>query len=91
MVAWPLFAEQRQNAVMLSDGVGAAMRVPATKRKEKIAMTVTEVMVGQGKGAEVRANVAALQKLATEALLEGGAATAALDEVVRKWTWDEYC
>ncbi|VAH71364.1 unnamed protein product [Triticum turgidum subsp. durum] len=90
MVAWPLFAEQRQNAVMLSEGVKAAMRVPATKRKEEIAAAVREVMAGQGKGAQVRANVAALQKAAMEALLEGGAATTALDEVVRKWT-REYC
>uniref|UniRef100_A0A453DSK0 Glycosyltransferase n=1 Tax=Aegilops tauschii subsp. strangulata TaxID=200361 RepID=A0A453DSK0_AEGTS len=91
MVAWPLFAEQRQNAVMLSEGVRAAMRVPATKRKEEIAAAVREVMTGQGKGAEVRAKVAALQKAAKEALLEGGAATTALDEVVRKWTCGEYC
>ncbi|KAM3345744.1 hypothetical protein ACQJBY_020325 [Aegilops geniculata] len=86
MVAWPLFAEQRQNAVMLSEGVGAAIRVPDTKRREEIAAAVREVMAGQGKGAEVRAKVAELQKAAAEGLREGGAATTALDEVVRKWT-----
>ena len=85
MVAWPLFAEQRQNAVMLSEGVGAAIRVPDTKRKEEIAAAVREVMAGQGKGAEVRAKVAELQKAAAEGLREGGAATTALDEVVHKW------
>lgn len=68
MVAWPLFAEQRQNAVMLTEGVGVAMRVPATKREEEIAAAVREVMAGQGKGAKVSAKVAALQKVATEAL-----------------------
>ncbi|VAH71674.1 unnamed protein product [Triticum turgidum subsp. durum] len=90
MVAWPLFAEQRQNAVMLSEGVGAAVRVPATKRKEEIAAAVREVMAGQAKGAEVRAKVATLQKAAIEGLLEGGAATAALDEVANKWTGAEH-
>lgn len=86
MVAWPLFAEQRQNAVMLSEGVGAAVRVPETKRKEEIAAAVREVMAGQGRGAEVRAKVATLQKAAIEGLREGGAATAALDEVANMWT-----
>jgi hydroquinone glucosyltransferase len=85
MVAWPLFAEQRQNAVMLTEGVGAAIRVPETKKKEEIAAVVKEIMVGQGKGAEVRAKVSELQKAAAEGLGEGGAATAALDEVVHRW------
>ena len=37
MVAWPLFAEQRLNAVMLADGGGAAIRLPERKDKETIA------------------------------------------------------
>lgn len=89
MVAWPLFAEQRQNAVMLTEGIGAAIRVPETKRKEENAAVVKEIMVGQGKGAEVRAKVAELQKAAAEGLGEGGAATSALDEVVHKWIGGE--
>ena len=60
MLAWPLYAEQRQNAVMLTEGVGAAIRVPETKKKEEIAAAVREIMVGQDKGAEVRAKVAEL-------------------------------
>ncbi|CAO2149508.1 unnamed protein product [Urochloa humidicola] len=86
MVAWPLYAEQRQNAVMLSDGIGAAIRVPESKGREKIAATVRELMEGEGKGATVRAKVAELQKAAAEGLKEGGAAAAALAEVVEKWT-----
>ncbi|KAM3198183.1 hypothetical protein ACQJBY_073354 [Aegilops geniculata] len=86
MVAWPLYAEQRQNAVMLTEGAGVAIRVPANKKREEIAAVVREIMAGQGEGAKVRAKVAALQKAATEALLEEGAAMTALDEVVRKWT-----
>lgn len=87
MVAWPLYAEQRQNAVLLSDGVGAALRVPeSSKRREIIADTVREVMRGEGKGAAVRAKVAELQKAAAEGLRDGGAAAAALAEVVQGWT-----
>jgi hydroquinone glucosyltransferase len=89
MVAWPLYAEQRQNAVMLSEGVGAAIRVPESKRREKIAAAVREVMEGEGKGAAVRAKVAELQKAAAEGLREGGAAATALAEVVGKWTCGE--
>uniref|UniRef100_A0A0D9XTU9 Glycosyltransferase n=1 Tax=Leersia perrieri TaxID=77586 RepID=A0A0D9XTU9_9ORYZ len=89
MVAWPLYAEQRQNAVMLTEGVGAAIRVPEAKGKEKIAVVVREVMVGEGRGAAVRDKVAELQKKALAGLRDGGAATSALDEVVAKWIGEE--
>ncbi|KAG0514931.1 hypothetical protein BDA96_10G235700 [Sorghum bicolor] len=89
MVAWPLFAEQRLNAVMLAEGVGAAIRLPERKDKETIAAVVRELMAGEGKGAMVRVKVAELQKAAAEGLRDGGAATAALDEVVEKWEADE--
>ncbi|CAL5004697.1 unnamed protein product [Urochloa decumbens] len=85
MVAWPLYAEQRLNAVMLSEGVGAAIRLPEMKEKETIAEAVREVMAGEGKGAAVRAKVAEVQKAAAESLREGGAAMAALDGVVENW------
>ncbi|KAG8090201.1 hypothetical protein GUJ93_ZPchr0011g28763 [Zizania palustris] len=86
MVAWPLFAEQRQNAVMLTDGVGAAIRVPESKGRSKIAAVVREVMEGEGRGAAVRPNVAELQQAAVDGLRDGGVATAALAEVAYKWT-----
>uniref|UniRef100_A0A8R7PNQ1 Hydroquinone glucosyltransferase n=1 Tax=Triticum urartu TaxID=4572 RepID=A0A8R7PNQ1_TRIUA len=89
MVAWPLYAEQGQNAVMLTEGAGVAIRVSMNKKKEEIAAVVREIMAGQGEGAEVRAKVAALHKAATEALLEEGATMTALDEVVHKWTCHE--
>ncbi|TKW01216.1 hypothetical protein SEVIR_8G165700v4 [Setaria viridis] len=85
MVAWPLYAEQRLNAVMLSEGVGAAIRLPEMKEKKTIAAAVRELMAGEGKGAAVRAKVAELKKAAAEGLREGGAATTALDEVVKNW------
>ncbi|KAG8090571.1 hypothetical protein GUJ93_ZPchr0011g27348 [Zizania palustris] len=85
MVAWPLYAEQRLNAVMLADGVGAALRLPESKGKDDIAAVVREVVEGKGRGAVVRANVAELQEAATDGLRHGAAA-AALAEVVDKWT-----
>ncbi|KAF7027138.1 hypothetical protein CFC21_039205 [Triticum aestivum] len=87
----PSWAPQTENTIMLIEGVRVAIREAMTKRKEEIVVAVREVTVGHGEGAEVRAKVAAMQKVATEALLEGGAATTALDEVVHKWTCGWYC
>jgi hydroquinone glucosyltransferase len=56
---------------MLSDGVGAALRVPESKGREKIAATVREVMRSEGKGAAGRAKVAELQKATAEGLRDG--------------------
>ncbi|CAL4988667.1 unnamed protein product [Urochloa decumbens] len=89
MLAWPLYAEQHQNAVMLAEGIGAAIRVPELKGKEMIAEVVKELMAGEGKGAEVRTTVPNLQKDALEGLSEGGAASTALAEVVGKWAGDQ--
>ncbi|KAL6902014.1 hypothetical protein ACP4OV_004890 [Aristida adscensionis] len=85
MVAWPLFAEQRQNAVMLTEGIGAAIRVPKTKGKDVIAAVVRELLAGTGTGAMVRAKVAELQKAAVDGLRDDGVATNALAEVVETW------
>ncbi|CAL4994081.1 unnamed protein product [Urochloa decumbens] len=89
MVAWPLYAEQHQNAVMLSEGIGAAIRVPEPRRKEMIAEIVKELITGEGKGAAVRTTVANLQKDALDGLKEDGAATIALAEVVKNWAFGE--
>jgi len=85
MVAWPLYAEQHQNAVMLDEGIGAVIRVPEPKGKDMIARVVKELMVGEGKGAAVRTTVAKLQENALQGLTEGGAAATALAELVEKW------
>ncbi|GJN04744.1 hypothetical protein PR202_ga22316 [Eleusine coracana subsp. coracana] len=86
MLAWPLFAEQGQNAMMLAEeGVQAALRLPGMKDKETIAAMVRELMEGEGKGATVRKKVAQLQKAAKESLRDGGASMTALDELVLEW------
>ncbi|KAF0894839.1 hypothetical protein E2562_003723 [Oryza meyeriana var. granulata] len=69
---------------MLTEGVGAAIRVPEAKGKEKITVVVRELMVGEGRGATLRAKVAELQKKAMDGLQDVGAATSVFDEV-DKW------
>jgi len=58
-LAWPLYAEQRMNAVILSEQVGLALRLGRSGNKgkdgvlvprEEVAAAVTELMVGE-KGA----------------------------------------
>jgi hydroquinone glucosyltransferase len=55
------------------------------KEKETIAVAVRELMVGEMKGAVMRAKVAEVKNVVAECLREGGASTAALDRVVENW------
>lgn len=88
MVTWPLFAEQRQNAVMLAQGARIALPprpgegglVP----REEVKRVVCELMDGEeGKAAKRR--VAELQKAAISGLDDGGAAYKALAVVAGDW------
>jgi coniferyl-alcohol glucosyltransferase len=51
MVAWPLYAEQKMNATLLSKELGVAVRVKATNgeivRREQIAKLIRRVMVDE--------------------------------------------
>ncbi|KAG6506397.1 hydroquinone glucosyltransferase-like [Zingiber officinale] len=88
IIAWPLFAEQRQNAVMLAEGAKIALRLRAAEDglvpREEVARVVKELMEGQ-EGKSARQRVSELQEAALRCLEEGGAALEALDEVVNRW------
>ncbi|XP_074567932.1 hydroquinone glucosyltransferase-like [Curcuma longa] len=88
IIAWPLFAEQRQNAVMLAEGAKIALRLRAAEDglvpREEVARVVKELMEGE-EGKAARRRVSGLQEEALRGLEEGGAALEALDEVVNKW------
>ncbi|XP_072964859.1 UDP-glycosyltransferase 72B3-like [Typha angustifolia] len=89
MVAWPLFAEQKQNAVMLVDGIGVALR-PGARRadgvveREEIARVTRELMEGE-EGMRVRTKVRELKEAAERGLREEGKSYKALQEVANKW------
>ncbi|RRT36757.1 hypothetical protein B296_00056282 [Ensete ventricosum] len=89
MVAWPLFAEQRQNAVMLAEGARIALRLPRAEERivprEEVARVVRELMQGADEGKAARRRVAELREAAARCLEEGGAAYTALDAVANKW------
>ncbi|CAO2191079.1 unnamed protein product [Urochloa humidicola] len=98
VMAWPLFAEQRMNAVMLSSspseggGVGVALRVRAREEdeegvvvpREEVAAVARELMVGE-EGTAARRKVRELRAAAEKAAAPDGPARRALAAVVDAW------
>ncbi|CAO2037851.1 unnamed protein product [Urochloa humidicola] len=90
MVAWPLYAEQRMNAAILSETVGVALR-PAARggggslvAREEIAAAVRELVEGE-KGSAVRHRARELREAAARAWLPEGSSRRALAEAAGKW------
>ncbi|CAK8541328.1 unnamed protein product [Lathyrus sativus] len=87
IVAWPLFAEQAMNAVMLSDGLKVAQRLKFEDEeiveKEEIAKVIKCVMEGEeGKG--MRKRMMDLRDSAANALKYDGSSRQALSQLARK-------
>jgi hydroquinone glucosyltransferase len=90
MVVWPLYAEQKVNAVVLSENVGLALRPRATRAdgliaREEIAAAVRELMGGEEKGRAVRRRAEELQRAAALACAPGGSSWQMLEEVAGTW------
>jgi hydroquinone glucosyltransferase len=87
VLAWPLFAEQRMNAVKLaSEDVGLVLRVRARLEdgvvpREEVTAAVRELMVRE-KGALVRRRAQELRAEAHKAAMSGGPAHQALTAIV---------
>lgn len=90
MVAWPLYAEQRLNRVVMVEEMGVALPlrenrdgfVAATELEER----VREVMdLARGRGKEVRERVLRDREDVVAALSEGGSSRVALDRLVELW------
>ncbi|XP_061374479.1 UDP-glycosyltransferase 72E1-like [Gastrolobium bilobum] len=77
MVAWPLYAEQKMNAFMLTEELGVAVRAKAGEedegvvRREKISELVRRVMVDKD-GIAMRTKVKELKSLGDRALSKFG-------------------
>ncbi|KAL6888986.1 hypothetical protein ACP4OV_010012 [Aristida adscensionis] len=88
MLAWPLYAEQRMNAAVLSENAGVALRLGAAAdgliAREEIAAAVRELMDGE-KGREVRRRVGDMQEAAARAWSPEGSSRRALAEVAGEW------
>ncbi|KAL6615598.1 hypothetical protein ACP70R_037868 [Stipagrostis hirtigluma subsp. patula] len=93
-LAWPLYAEQRMNAVMLSERAGLALRPRASSGengvvvpREEVAAVVTELMAGE-KGAAAREKARELREAAEKAWAPDGPSREAFEAVAGKWKKD---
>lgn len=88
MIAWPLYAEQRMNATLLTEELGVAVRseVPPWKKvvgREEIQRMVRKIMVEKD-GFKIRDRVKELKLSGEKAFREGGSSYSALSQVVSK-------
>ncbi|KAJ4958384.1 hypothetical protein NE237_025495 [Protea cynaroides] len=88
LIVWPLYAEQRMNAVMLAQEMKVALR-PAVGEdgivgREEIAAVVKCLMEGE-EGKRLWNRIRELKDAAAKALSEDGSSTQSLLEVTHKW------
>ncbi|XP_060218455.1 hydroquinone glucosyltransferase-like [Lycium barbarum] len=86
-IAWPLYAEQKMNAVMLSEDIKVALRPKANENgivgRLEIAKVVKGLMEGE-EGKVVRSRMRDLKDAAAKVLSEDGSSTKALAELATK-------
>ncbi|KAL0309310.1 UNVERIFIED_CONTAM: Hydroquinone glucosyltransferase [Sesamum radiatum] len=88
LIAWPLYAEQKMNAVLLHEDVKVALRPKVGENglveRAEIANVVKCLMEGE-EGKEIRGRVRNLKEAAANVLSENGSSTMLLDELAEKW------
>ncbi|KAL8118956.1 hydroquinone glucosyltransferase-like [Apium graveolens] len=88
VIAWPLYAEQKMNAIMLSEDLKVALRPHVGENglvgRVEIAKVVKGLMEGEeGKG--LRTRTRDLKDAAAKVLSEDGSSTKAMAQVASKW------
>lgn len=88
LVAWPLYAEQRMNAVMVTEDMKVAVRPKANERglveRHEIARVVKVLMEGE-EGKKLRYKMKDLKEAAAKALAEDGSSTRQIAHLARLW------
>ncbi|KAI3687453.1 hypothetical protein L1987_81149 [Smallanthus sonchifolius] len=88
MIAWPLFAEQRMNSVLVTDGLGVANRVKVDENgvvgRDEVSKCVKGLIEGED-WRKMRLKVSELKGLGAMALSRDGTSTRSLLNVVQKW------
>ncbi|KAI9078693.1 hypothetical protein K1719_027488 [Acacia pycnantha] len=92
MIAWPLFAEQRMNAVMLTEEFKVAVRPKVDKNKnygiivkEEVARIVKLIMgEGEKEGNEIRRRVQVIQDAAAKAISEDGSSAKTISSLAHE-------
>nr|POF23408.1 hydroquinone glucosyltransferase [Quercus suber] len=89
IIAWPLFAEQRMNAILLTEVLKVALRSKANEKglvdQEEIAKVIKGLMVGE-EGKKVHNHMKNLKIAAEKALSPNGSSTKALADLASQWT-----
>ncbi|KGN56441.1 hydroquinone glucosyltransferase [Cucumis sativus] len=89
MIAWPLYAEQRLNAVILIEEIKVALKVKMNEEsgiieKEEIAKVVKSLFESE-EGKKVREKMEELRVAGERVVGEGGSSSRTVLEVVQKW------
>ncbi|KAL7203845.1 hypothetical protein ACSBR2_016990 [Camellia fascicularis] len=89
LITWPLYAEQKMNAVMLTKGLNLALRPKSDEtglvRREEIAKVVKSLMEGEN-GKKVRQRMERFKDVAAKVLSEEGSSRKSLSKLASKWT-----
>ncbi|KAK7285824.1 hypothetical protein RJT34_20606 [Clitoria ternatea] len=89
LVAWPLYAEQKMNAVMLTRDVKVALRPCVGENglveRQEIASVVKCLMEGE-EGKKLRYRIKDLKDAAAKAIAENGPSTHHISHLALKWT-----
>ncbi|KAL9175307.1 hypothetical protein ABFS82_02G106200 [Erythranthe guttata] len=95
MIAWPLYAEQGMNAVMLHEDVRVALRPRVGENglivRDEVARVVKGLMEGEAEEKEIRGRIRDLKDAAANSLSENGTSTKFLDELAEKWKRNNSC
>ena len=92
LIAWPLYAEQKMNALLLVEDVRVALRARNSDnmivRKQEVVRVVNRLMEGE-EGKAIRNKMKELKEGAVRVLREDGLSTKALNEVSLKWKFHQ--
>lgn len=89
MIAWPQYAEQKMNSVVLSEEIKVAIRMKVDDengglvKRQEISKVIKSLMEGEGKKIEER--IKSIQQEVTRQLDDGGSSNLALDFIAKKW------
>jgi len=87
IIAWPLFAEQKMNTALLSDGLKVAVSPKVNEKgiveREEIAKVVKNLMVGED-GMKICQRMEKLKGHAIDALKKNGSSTRTFTQLALK-------
>ncbi|KAE8685994.1 putative UDP-glucosyl transferase 72E1 [Hibiscus syriacus] len=84
MIVWPLYSEQKMNADILTEDIGASIRVTMKPDRvvgrEEIRSMVSKIMIDH-EGRNIRTRIKELKNSATKAVVEGGSSYTSLSQL----------